>query len=72
MSLYIRSVEGMDISILDEPTEGFSRQQMHAFKDVLHELKVSQCIIVSHENEMEGMVHNIHQVAKQNGLTMIG
>lgn len=67
-----QQVEGVDILILDEPTEGFSRQQMHAFRDVLQELRVGQCIIVSHENEMEGMVHNIHQVTKQNGLTMIG
>src|SRR3989339_735179 len=42
-----------DIIILDEPTDGFSSEQLEKIRGVLEELKMRQIIIVSHEPKIE-------------------
>ncbi len=51
--------------ILDEPTDGFSKEQLIQIKHVLEELNASQVIIVSHEKELEGFVETIFRVVKE-------
>ncbi|MDW0185841.1 MAG: hypothetical protein QOA08_00105, partial [Nitrososphaeraceae archaeon] len=51
--------------ILDEPTDGFSKEQLVQIKNVLEELTAAQVIIVSHEKELEGFVETIFRVAKE-------
>ncbi len=57
--------------ILDEPTDGFSEQQLDKMRDVLQQLKVNQLIIVSHEQKMESFVENIIRFKKENWITKI-
>jgi exonuclease SbcC len=57
--------------ILDEPTDGFSDQQLDKMRDVLQQLNVNQLIIVSHEQKMESFVENIIKFKKENWITKI-
>lgn len=50
--------------ILDEPTDGFSAEQLERVRDVLQELVMEQIIIVSHEQQLEGFVDHILRVRK--------
>jgi len=54
---------------LDEPTDGFSEQQLDKMRDVLQELDVAQLVIVSHEQKIEGFVDNVIRLKKSNGIT---
>ena len=45
---------------LDEPTDGFSREQLFRLRDILKELNCEQVIFVSHESELEGFVDKIY------------
>ena len=47
---------GDHLLILDEPTDGFSKEQLTQLKLVLESLEVSQLILVSHEKELESFV----------------
>jgi len=60
-----------NLLILDEPTDGFSREQLFRLRDILNELKCEQVIMVSHENELEGFVDKIYRVTKENGESKI-
>lgn len=62
----ISNINTKDLMILDEPTEGFSSEQLDRVSDVLKELNLSQIIIVSHETKAEGFVENIIRVEKEN------
>lgn len=57
--------------ILDEPTDGFSEQQLDKMRDILEELNSTQTIIVSHEQKIEGFVDNVIRVRKE-GSSRIG
>ena len=55
---------GDHLLILDEPTDGFSKEQLTQLKLVLESLEVSQLILVSHEKELESFVDWIYVVSK--------
>jgi exonuclease SbcC len=57
--------------ILDEPTDGFSKDQIAKMGDLLKELKLQQTIIVSHERELEGAVDHIFRVSKEEGRSKV-
>lgn len=61
-----------DLVILDEPTDGFSEQQLDKMRDVLQQLNIKQLIIVSHEQKIEGFVENVVKFKKENGVTKVG
>jgi len=50
--------------ILDEPTEGFSREQLERVTDVLRGIGAGQLLIVSHDPVLEGFVDRIVRVHK--------
>jgi len=54
-----------NLLILDEPTEGFSKDQLFRLKDVLDRAEAEQVIIVSHEAELSNLADSIYQVEKQ-------
>lgn len=54
-----------DIIILDEPTDGFSEQQLDKMRDIFEQLNSKQTIIVSHEQKIEGFVDNIIRIRKE-------
>ncbi len=60
-----------NLLILDEPTDGFSKNQLGKMREVLEELKSEQIILVSHEKELETYVDNIFQISKQDGISKI-
>ncbi len=52
------------ILILDEPTEGFSSEQVQKMGAIFEELKYEQMILVSHEQEMDNFVDRVIEVKK--------
>lgn len=60
-----------NLLILDEPTDGFSREQLFKVRDILYELKCPQVILVSHEKELESFADNICKIVKTNGISKI-
>ncbi|MHA1916869.1 MAG: AAA family ATPase [Candidatus Ranarchaeia archaeon] len=53
-----------NLLILDEPTDGFSKQQLNKLRDALNELNSEQVIMVSHEKELESFVDHIYKITK--------
>jgi len=62
-------IKTRDLVILDEPTDGFSDQQLDKMRDVLQQLNVKQLIIVSHEQKIEGFVENVIRFKKEGGMS---
>ena len=67
----LSKIKTQDVVILDEPTDGFSEQQLDKVRDILHELHVKQLIIVSHESKIEAFVDHIIKIKKENGKSII-
>ena len=55
---------GPSALILDEPTDGFSKEQLGKVREILDEMANPQVIIVSHERELESMADQVYRVAK--------
>lgn len=60
-----------ELLILDEPTDGFSRDQVYKMRGLLEELDSRQVILVSHERELESMADHIFRVEKRNGVSSV-
>jgi len=60
-----------ELLILDEPTDGFSKEQLSKMRDVIKECNCRQVIIVSHERELESMAEHIFIVEKLNGTSTL-
>jgi len=60
-----------NLLMLDEPTDGFSTEQLVRVRDILNELKCEQVIMVSHERELEGFVDKIYRVRKEAGISRV-
>ena len=67
----ISSIKTKDLIILDEPTDGFSSEQLDKVRIVLEQLKIKQVIIVSHENKIESFVDNIIRVNKEENVSKV-
>lgn len=61
----ISGINTKDILILDEPTDGFSTEQLDKVRDVLNQIAVKQLIIVSHEPKIESFVDTVIRIEKQ-------
>lgn len=57
--------------IMDEPTDGFSKDQVGKIGDLIRELGPTQAIIVSHERELESAADYIFRIQKENGKSRI-
>jgi len=60
-----------NLLILDEPTDGFSKEQLYKVRDILTELRCPQIIMVSHERELESFADQIFQITKTGGISRI-
>ena len=60
-----------NLLILDEPTDGFSREQMEKVREILDSLRSEQIIMVSHERELEGFVEHVFRVTKSEGSSSV-
>ena len=56
-----------NLLILDEPTDGFSKEQLAKVREVLDEIQSPQVIIVSHEKELESFADQVFRVTKVQG-----
>ncbi len=56
-----------NILILDEPTDGFSKDQLYKLKDVFEKMETDQIIIVTHEKELINIADRVYHVEKVNG-----
>jgi exonuclease SbcC len=68
---FVSNVKTKDLIILDEPTDGFSTQQLDRLRDVLLELKSNQIIIVSHESKLESYADNIIKINKEHHISKL-
>lgn len=60
-----------NLLILDEPTDGFSKEQLFKVREILNELKCPQVIMVSHERELESLADHTFRVEKREGISEI-
>ncbi|MFZ1970989.1 MAG: AAA family ATPase [Candidatus Nanoarchaeia archaeon] len=66
---FLSKIKTRDLVILDEPTDGFSDQQLDKMRGVLEQLNVKQLIVVSHEQKIESFVDNIIKMKKEQGIS---
>lgn len=69
----VRQNESIDSSllILDEPTDGFSQQQLQKMSSILSNLSSDQIILVSHDRELESCADHKYNIVKNDGVTVI-
>ncbi|MFH1181960.1 MAG: SMC family ATPase [Candidatus Woesearchaeota archaeon] len=67
----ITTIKTKNLLILDEPTDGFSTEQLDKVRDVIEQLNVEQLIIVSHESKIESFVQSVIRVTKESGTSRI-
>jgi exonuclease SbcC len=68
---FISTIKTRNLIILDEPTDGFSTEQLDRVRDVLAQLKLPQVIIVSHESKIESFVDNLIRVRKEEHVSVL-
>jgi len=56
-----------NLLILDEPTDGFSKEQLARMRDVFLQLDCKQVLLVSHERELEAFANKIYKIEKAAG-----
>jgi len=67
----VETIQTKDLIILDEPTDGFSTDQLEKIRDVLKELNLRQMIIVSHEPKIDTFVDNVIKVYKEGHVSKV-
>ncbi len=60
-----------NVLILDEPTDGFSREQLARMGSVLERLEADQVIIVSHERELDTISDRVYRIEKVAGASTV-
>ncbi len=73
LNTMVKRALGLDTNllILDEPTDGFSKDQLYKLKDVFDKMETDQIIIVSHEKELMNLADRVYHVEKVNGVSKI-
>ena len=61
---YFGTIHTKDLLILDEPTDGFSSEQLDKLREVLDDLGVKQLIIVSHEAKLDSLAKQHIRIEK--------
>lgn len=64
-------IKTRDLIILDEPTDGFSYQQIDRIQDLFEQINCNQIIVVSHETKIESYVDTIIRVQKENHVSQV-
>ena len=67
----IHQINTKDLLILDEPTDGFSSEQLDKVREVLEKLHLEQTIIVSHESKIESFVENVIRIRKEGHVSKV-
>lgn len=66
-----QEVKTKNILILDEPTDGFSQQQINKMQEIFEKLNTTQMIIISHERNLESFVTDIYNFTKEWHITHV-
>ncbi|MAH46004.1 hypothetical protein CMI37_09235 [Candidatus Pacearchaeota archaeon] len=61
----LSKIKTKEVVILDEPTDGFSDEQLDKMRDIFDQLKAEQIILVSHAQKIEGFVDHVIRVKKE-------
>lgn len=64
-------IKTKDLLVLDEPTDGFSGEQLHKLREVLEDLKLRQILLVSHEDAVEGFADQTIRFRKDGHISKI-
>jgi len=67
----VSDIKTKDILMLDEPTDGFSSEQLDKVRDVLDQLNMQQVVIVSHESKIESFVDKVIRVGKEEHVSKV-
>jgi len=67
----IGRIKTRDLLILDEPTDGFSTDQLDKVREVIELLEAKQIIMVSHEPKIESFVDNVIRVVKEEHISKV-
>ena len=67
----VSGIKTKNLLILDEPTDGFSSEQLDKVRDILDQLNIKQTILVSHESKIESFVDNVIRVNKEEHVSSI-
>jgi len=65
------SMNSSGLIILDEPTDGFSKEQLNHLRDVFRELSCRQIILVSHERELEAFSDRVFRIVKEGSVSKV-
>ena len=68
---YFGTIYTKGLLILDEPTDGFSSEQLDKLRDVLDDLGVKQLVIVSHEAKLDSLANQHIRIEKVNQVSRI-
>jgi len=71
LNSFLSNIKTKGFIILDEPTDGFSDQQIDKMRNVLAQLNAEQLIIVSHEQKIESFVDNVIKCKKEKGKSVV-
>ena len=66
-----QDVKTKDLLILDEPTDGFSEQQVNKMQGVFDTLNMKQMIIIFHESTLDSFLSQIFNFKKNNHQTKV-
>ena len=67
----LTDIQTKDLLVLDEPTDGFSSNQLDKVRNVLDQLNLKQIIIVSHETKIESFVQHVIRIQKEEHVSRI-
>ncbi len=67
----LSTIKTKDLIILDEPTDGFSSEQLDRLRILFEELNIKQTILVSHEPKIESFVQTVIRLSKKDHTTIV-
>lgn len=68
---FVSHIKTKGLLILDEPTDGFSSNQLDKLRDVLMQVKSEQIVLVSHESKLESYADNIIKISKEHHVSSV-
>jgi exonuclease SbcC len=60
-----------DLLIIDEPTDGFSKEQLARVGELIRDLDCQQVVLVSHERELEVCADQVYEVVKEGTVSRV-
>jgi DNA repair protein SbcC/Rad50 len=68
---FVSHIKTKGLLILDEPTDGFSSNQLDKLRDVLVQVQSEQIVIVSHESKLESYADKIIKISKEHHVSSV-